>query len=126
MEDKRSEQRHRRKADAYLELTVRELQGDYIQKVISCETVDLSERGIKIYMSEPISQGTITDILIELTEYDERYFLTAEVKWITSTADDGWYFAGFEIYNAENTDFLQWQEMIAQRINKGDSSPVGA
>ena len=115
MSDKRGYKRHKSKEDAYLELTLCDTQGDYIQKVIHCETVDLSERGIKIYMSEPVPQGTITDIMIKLSGQDVQYFLTAEVKWISSTGDDGWYFAGFEIYDAENTDFEDWCGMLDQK-----------
>lgn len=115
MEDQRNHKRHTRKEDAYIELTVDGEQGDYIQKVITCETVDLSATGLKIYMSEPVTHGLITDILIEISGEDGRFFLTAEVKWISPSGDDGWYFAGFEIYDAENTDYQRWGQMVAQR-----------
>ncbi len=81
MEDQRSQKRQSRQEDAYLELTLDGEQG-YIQKVIACETVDLSAKGLKIYMSEPVEQGLITDVLVEISGEKGRYFLTAEVKWI--------------------------------------------
>lgn len=114
MEDQRSQKRHTRKEDAYLELTLDGEQG-YIQKVIACETVDLSPKGLKIYMSEAVEQGLITDVLVEITGEEGRFFLTAEVKWISPCGDDGWYFAGFEIFEAENTDYENWARMIEQR-----------
>lgn len=115
MEDQRGHQRHTRKEDAYLELTLDGSQGDYIQKVIACETVDLSAQGLKIYMSEPVDQGLITDVLVEISGEEGRFFLTAEVKWITPSGDDGWYFAGFQIFEAENTDYESWAKMIENR-----------
>ncbi len=115
MSDKRSHRRHMGSEDAYLELTLDSGQSGYIQKVIACETVDLSEKGIKLYMSEPLKKGTITDILVEIAGEKGRFFLTAEVKWIEPSGDDGWFFAGFEIYDAENTDFNGWCAMVSQR-----------
>jgi hypothetical protein len=121
MDDQRSHTRQTRKEDAYLELTLDGNQGDYIQKVIACETVDLSARGLKIYMSEPVEQGLITDVLVEISGEEGRFFLTAEVKWISPSGDDGWYFAGFEIYDAQNTDFESWGNMIANRGQASDN-----
>lgn len=117
MHDMRSHKRHNRKADAYLEITVNDSNGEYIQKVIACDTVDVSERGLKIYMSEEVTQGAVTDICVVLTGQEGRFFLKAEVKWISPTGDDGWYFAGFEIFDAENTDYTKWVEMV--RIRNG-------
>ena len=125
MEDQRSQQRHTRKADAYLELTLDGEQGDYIQKVIACETVDLSAKGLKIYMSEPVEQGLITDVLVEISGEDGRFVLTAEVKWISPCGDDGWHFAGFEIFEAENTDFEEWEKMIEKRGQSGLQNEKG-
>ncbi|MFZ5602502.1 MAG: hypothetical protein ACOY7J_08625, partial [Pseudomonadota bacterium] len=35
--------------------------------------------------------------------------------WISTSGDDGWYFAGFEIYDAENTDYDKWLVMVRER-----------
>ncbi len=69
-------------------------------------------------MSEPVEQGLITEILVEISGEDGRFFLTAEVKWITPSGDDGWYFAGFEIFEAENTDYEAWSKMVAERSDR--------
>lgn len=118
MNDKRIHKRHTRKENAYLEITLDEGEFGFVQKIISCETVDLSEMGLKMYMSEAVQQGLITDLMVELTDNNERYLLTAEVKWVTETADDGWFFAGFELFDAENTDYEKWCAMIRNREQK--------
>ncbi|MDY6921740.1 MAG: PilZ domain-containing protein [Pseudomonadota bacterium] len=115
MDEQRRHKRQTRTADAYLELTLADEEGDFIQKVIACETVDLSASGLKLYMSEPVEQGLITDILVELTGEVERYFLTAELKWIAPGGDDGWYFAGFEIFAGDNTDYQAWADRVARK-----------
>lgn len=118
MDEQRSQHRQARKEDAYLEVTLDDAEGEYIQKVIACETVDVSQRGLKIYMSEPVEQGLITEVLVEISGEDGRFFLTAEVKWITPCGDDGWYFAGFEIFEAENTDYEAWSKMVEERSDR--------
>ena len=123
MADQRSHKRQGRKEDAYLEVTIDDAEGGYIQKVIACETVDLSQRGLKIYMSEPVEQGLISEILVEISGEQGRFFLTTEVKWISPTGDDGWYFAGFEIFDAENTDFESWSRMVDQRAERERKEP---
>ncbi|MGB3622796.1 PilZ domain-containing protein [Ketobacter sp. MCCC 1A13808] len=123
MADQRSHKRQSRKEDAYLEVTIDDAEGGYIQKVIACETVDLSQRGLKIYMSEPVEQGLISEILVEISGEQGRFFLTTEVKWISPTGDDGWYFAGFEIFDAENTDFESWSRMVDQRAERERKEP---
>lgn len=114
MNDKRKYKRQTHKENAYVEIVVQQGQQDFVQKIIPCETVDLSEDGLKMYMSEPVQQGLITDLIIELGEPKERYRLTAEVKWISSTADDGWYFAGFQLFDAEDTHYGQWVKMVSR------------
>lgn len=121
MEEKRSQARQTRRTDAYLELAVDGKQGDYIQQVIACETVDLSPNGLKIYLSEPISQGLITDVLVEISGEEGRFFLSTEVKWISPSTEDGWYLAGFEIFELENTDYKSWVTMLEQRELKKSS-----
>ena len=79
MNEHRNHKRQHRKEDAYLELTVNDDSGEYIQKVIACETVDVSERGLKIYMSEEVAHGTITDLCVVLAGQEGRFFLKAEV-----------------------------------------------
>ncbi|HVL02014.1 MAG TPA: PilZ domain-containing protein [Dongiaceae bacterium] len=115
MSEHRTQKRQHRKEDAYLEITVNDDSGEYIQKVIACETVDVSERGLKIYMSEEVAHGTVTDLCVVLSGQEGRFFLKAEVKWISTTGDDGWYFAGFEIYDADNTDYDKWLVMVRER-----------
>ena len=73
MDDKRIHKRQTHKENAFVEIVVKQGQGDCVQKVIACETVDLSETGLRMYMSEPVQQGLITDILIELNRYTYIY-----------------------------------------------------
>ncbi len=115
MNDKRKFTRKIYKENAFVEIIEQRGQADFVQKVIPCETVDLSENGLKMYMSEPVQQGLITDLIIELNASQQRYRLTAEVKWISETADDGWYFVGFELFDAEDTHYGEWVKMIAER-----------
>ncbi|OUS23690.1 hypothetical protein A9Q99_27015 [Gammaproteobacteria bacterium 45_16_T64] len=110
-DNKRSLERKSKREDVLIELTIQNPNGDYVDKIVSCETVDLSTLGLRLYVSECIAKGTVMDLCVRFSS-GEEFFLTAELRWIKPLADKGWYFAGFEIYEGENTDYLGWAEYI--------------
>lgn len=111
-EDKRILERKSKREDVLIELTIQNPNGDYVDKIVSCETVDLSTLGLRLYVSESIAKGTVMDLCVRFATGDE-FFLTAELRWIKPLADKGWYFAGFEIYEGENTDYVEWAKHVA-------------
>ena len=110
-QEKRGLIRKNKREDVLIGLTIQNSEGEYIDKIVSCETVDLSQFGVKLYVSELIVEGTVMDLCIRFSD-DEEFFLTAELRWIRPMADEGWFFAGFEIYEGENTDYESWQKHV--------------
>ncbi len=106
-DDKRLVRRKAKREDVLIELTIQNADGEYIDKIISCETVDLSKLGMKLYVSEQIAEGTVMDLCVRFST-GEEFFLTAELRWIKPLVDEGWFFAGFEVYEGENTDYERW------------------
>ena len=110
-ENKRTLKRKSKREDVFIEVMKEESDGEYVNKIIRCETVDLSKLGLKLYVSESIVAGTIMDICVRFSSGQE-FFLTVELRWIRPLEDKGWYFAGFEIYEGENTDYLRWEQCV--------------
>ena len=110
-DEKRILLRKSKREDVLIELTIQNADGEYIDKIVSCETVDLSQSGVKLYVSESIAEGTVMDLCIRFSDGAE-FFLTAELRWIRPMVDEGWFFAGFEIYEGENTDFESWERHV--------------
>lgn len=118
MNDKRQSERRNCQEDVYLEITSLNEEGDYVDQVIACETVDMSSTGLKLYVNEAIVSGTVLDLCVNYKSANRKFFLTAEVKWVTPLADEGWYFVGFELYEADNTDIQAWADWVKTLILK--------
>lgn len=112
MDEKRKNPRTNRQENVYIEVTTQDEDGEYTKKVIGCESVDVSRKGLKLYVHEQIVQGTILDLCVNFKDNPEKYYLTAEVKWSRPLVDEGWYFIGFEIYEGDNTDYQKWYQWV--------------
>lgn len=112
MDEKRKSPRRNRRENVYIEVTTQDENGDYLNKVIGCESVDVSKQGLKLYVNERIVQGTILDLCVSFKDKPEKFYLTAEVKWSRPLVEDGWYFIGFEVYEGDTTDFQKWYDWI--------------
>ena len=122
MDDKRKCPRSNRRENVFIEVTTQNGDGEYVKKVIGCESVDVSRQGLKLYVHEQIAQGTILDLCVSFKYNPEKYFLTAEVKWSRPLVDEGWYFIGFELFEADNTDFQKWYDWVdgSDRVRKAN------
>ena len=112
MDDKRKSPRSNRRENVFIEVTTQNGDGEYVKKVIGCESVDVSRQGLKLYVHEQIAQGTILDLCISFKDNPEKYYLTAEVKWSRPLVDEGWYFIGFELFEGDNTDYQKWYDWV--------------
>lgn len=106
-DNKRLVKRTCKREDVLIELSVQNQEGEFVEKIVGCETVDISQFGLRLYVSESITAGTVMDLCVRFSSGGE-FFLTAELKWIKPLPDQGWFLAGFEIYEGENTDFDSW------------------
>ena len=108
LHEKRIGVRKRRREDVFIELTLLNTDGDYIDKVVECETVDVSVNGLKLYVSHDIPVGTVMDVCVKVEGINQPFYLTTELKWIEPLADEGWYFVGLEVYEGDDTDCALW------------------
>ena len=81
--------------------------------IARCETLEVSEGGLRVRLCESVSVGAILQVGIELPGKDEPFYLVAQVRWRRKdTEDDGCWLAGFEILNAEGSDVAQWSAAL--------------
>ena len=118
MGDKRKNPRCNRQENVYIEVTTQNDDGEYVKKVIGCESVDVSRNGLKLYVHEQIVQGTILDLCVSFKDVAEKFYLTAEVKWSRPLVDEGWYFIGFELFEGDSTDYRQWYDWVDSEAAK--------
>lgn len=81
---------------------------------LRCSSSDISANGLRINASEPLPDGAILPLTIELD--DTVYHLTGEVKWCFPVGGSG-FVAGFALYESDQTSILEWKEAIAHLMS---------
>lgn len=116
VDEKRSEGRVDEQTTIFVEL----YDSDHASgnKVIICNSLDISANGIQFQMDEQAHIGSILRLCAEFHDQQAPLQLIGEVKWVVP--EDEHYNIGFEIYDAENTDIIAWKQLIAGRLS--DSS----
>lgn len=78
-------------------------------KVARCDTLDVSNSGLRVRLRESITVGAILQIGVDLPGKDEPFYLVGQVRWrMQEKGVPGAWIAGFEILNAMGSDVDQW------------------
>jgi len=109
--DKRRAARFLRREAIHIQIVSAGAAGEGPAQVVHCRTVDVSATGFKVVTDAPIDAGRVLDLLIEVDESRKRYLLVAETRWCRP--EEGAWAAGFELLDAENSDFAPWQALFA-------------
>lgn len=82
-------------------------------RVARCETLDVSQSGLRVRIGESVTVGAILQIGVELPGKDEPFYLVGQVRWRMRDKDvPGAWIAGYEILNALGSDVDQWHAAL--------------
>ena len=82
-------------------------------RVARCETLDVSQSGLRVRIGETVTVGAILQIGVELPGKDEPFYLVGQVRWRMRDKDvPGAWVAGYEILNALGSDVEQWNAAL--------------
>ncbi len=111
--DSRKQVRHPREETIFIEILAasKEFAEDNI--MLECTTQDISKDGLKIKAEYPFIVGAILELLISFESGGYKFLLTGQVKWNRVNAD-GESIAGFELIEAEHSDYLVWRNMFLE------------
>ncbi|WP_111496056.1 PilZ domain-containing protein [Marinobacter bohaiensis] len=87
-------------------------------RALSCYTVDLSARGIRVAASEPVPEGAILPAVVTLKRAADEavYRLMVEVVWCRREDERGWT-VGLEVLESDDTEILEWLETIVRALD---------
>lgn len=78
-------------------------------KVARCDTLDVSNSGLRVRLHESVTVGAILQIGVDLPGNEEPFYLVGQVRWrMQEKGVAGSWIAGFEILNAMGSDVEQW------------------
>lgn len=116
-QDNRKEFRLTGEFTVFLETLSAPPEHEFQSHVVICNTMDISSNGIGLMLDEPLALGLILQMYIEMSDTKERFFLVAEVKWCQpSTEDEECFNTGFELYNSDGTDIVEWKKLVSKKL----------
>ena len=115
--------RHRRltfEGTIFIEHTSSGMDDDQPSEVVLCKTIDISRRGILVWVNRELPVGAILQIGVELSKESQTLYLAGEVKRCTcgGLKNEGRWKVGFELLDATDSDIDAWQTM-ASKMNGG-------
>jgi len=88
--------------------------------VVRCSTKDVSANGIRVQLDQPVPEGFLLELWVEVSNHPTKFYLAGEVKWCQELDDAKRYLVGVELKEGETEDFKQWQELLGFN----DSTPL--
>jgi Tfp pilus assembly protein PilZ len=83
--------------------------------VVRCSTKDVSVSGLRIQLDQPVPEGFLLELWIEVSNHPTKFYLAGEVKWCQELDEGKRYLVGVELKEADTDDFKQWQEVLAEK-----------
>jgi hypothetical protein len=111
--DKRRDTRHDREESIFIEVLAASGGSEHDNLILECTTRDISADGLKIHAKYPFILGSILELLISFESGGYKFLLTGQVKWFDELSDDE-YLAGFQLIEAEHSDFIVWRNMFTE------------
>ena len=115
VDEKREEARLNVAASIYIETVSKEPGSSQEAQVVECECIDLSASGIQVLVPEPLKQGAIHTLIIEIEKDSKNYRLIAEVKWVKPYKSD--FLTGLMLYDSEGSEIIDWKFMMSKFLN---------
>ena len=98
----------------YIEVVGRGSRTEADNVIVRCETVDVSVGGLKIWVPEPIPQGSQLNIAVPMDDWKENLELAGRVMWSRAADDGKGFWLGLELEDSSHDDMRKWYEAVQQ------------
>jgi len=111
--DQRRDKRHLKEELIFIEVLSASNKEMNDHVTLECSTRDISREGLKIRVEYPLIIDSILELLMSIGKAGRKFQLTAQVKWSEKISETE-YIVGFELIEADHSDFVVWRNMIAE------------
>lgn len=112
--ERRTETRLFQQATIFIEVCSADFDDEQPAEVIICNSLDISANGIQVEMDKAVPTGSILRLCAEFLSGKDPMYLVGEVKWVAEQDDA--FNIGFELFDAEGTDIIEWKNIIASQL----------
>jgi c-di-GMP-binding flagellar brake protein YcgR len=96
----------------YIEVVRRGSRSEAHNKIIRCETLDVSLGGLRVWVPEPVAQGSRLNIVAPMEDWSESLELVGEAMWIKPAEDKAGYWVGLELKDSSHDDMEKWFKVV--------------
>jgi hypothetical protein len=80
--------------------------------IIRCETLDVSNGGLRIWVANPISAGTTLNIAAPMDDWTENLELVGEAMCVKEAVDRDGYWVGLALKESSREDMEKWFKVV--------------
>jgi hypothetical protein len=113
-DDQRGEVRMPLRVPVFVELPESAEEGTASPPLLLCRLTDFSANGACIRLDRPLPEGAILRLSAHLPQQQIPLTVVGEVRWVRH--DSAGYSVGFSLYEADQTDILQWKSLVVSRL----------
>jgi hypothetical protein len=110
--DRRKHQRVEVVQAIFIEVVRRRSKSESENTIIRCETADVSVGGLKIYVQQPIAQGSRLNIAVPMDGGKENLELAGEAMWIKPADGVEGYWVGLDLRDSNRDNMEKWFRVV--------------
>jgi hypothetical protein len=96
----------------FIEVVRRGSRGESDNTIIRCETVDVSVSGLRIYVTQPIAQGSKLNIAVPMDNWTENLELVGEAVWVKPLETGEGFWIGLELRDSNLESMKKWFKVV--------------
>tara|TARA_R110001592_G_C13192961_1_gene753461 strand:+ start:12172 stop:12537 length:366 start_codon:yes stop_codon:yes gene_type:complete len=98
----------------YLEVVSRGSRSEADNTIFRCNTLDVSEAGLRIWVQESVAHGSAVNIAVPADEWKENLELVGKVMWSRAAEDKPGYWIGLELEDTSHENMERWFRVVQQ------------
>lgn len=87
--------------------------------ILRCETVDVSIKGLRIYVPQEIKKGSKLNIAVPDKDFIENLELVGVARWVTKAENKEGYWVGLELQDTSRENMEKWFKTVSMFSGKG-------
>lgn len=116
--DRRAHERVNIEKAIYVEIVKRNSRSEADNKIIRCETLDISVGGLRIWVPEAIPQGSTLNIAAPLDDWTESLELVGEAMWVKPATNRNGFWVGLALKDSSREDMEKWFKVVHRLTGK--------
>jgi c-di-GMP-binding flagellar brake protein YcgR len=96
----------------YIEIASRKHRPESLNTILRCETVNVSVGGLKLYVPEPIPEGSRLNLAVPLENGKNNLELTGKAVWIQTSDDDDGCWVGLQLDDSDRESMEKWFRVV--------------